>query len=349
MGNDSADAPLQALMLPLLDGSIAVPPAADVLFLRARSGWPLRQLPALRWHCRQTFKPLADALRRDGYAVDDDDHARYPLVLVLPPRQRDEARATFAHALTRVAPGGTLLACMANAEGARSGEVDLARLVGQVHSLSKHKCRAFWIAIDDARIDTALLADWAVLDAPRRILDGRFVSRPGVFAWDRIDPASALLAAHLPAGLQGHGADLGAGFGYLAAQVLERCVGVRALDVYEAEARALALARTNLAPYAARATLDFRWHDVATGLGARYDFIVSNPPFHLGASTRVDLGRAFIASAAAALQPGGQLWLVANRHLPYEAALGDRFGTVQLLAQQQGFKVVCATKARQSR
>jgi len=342
--HDSADAPLQALLLPLLDGSIAIPTGVDALFLRARAGWPLRQLPALRWHCRQSFKPLADALARDGYVLDGEDRARYPLVLVLPPRQRDEARATFAHALTRAAPGGTLLACMANAEGARSGEADLARLVGPVHRLSKHKCRAFWIAIDDARIDTELLTQWAALDAPRPILDGRFISRPGLFAWDRIDPASALLAAHLPSDLHGHGADLGAGFGYLAAQVLDRCAGVQALDLYEAEARALELARTNLAPYAARVMLDFHWHDVTAGLPARYDFIVTNPPFHLGASTRLDLGRAFIAAAAAALRPAGELWLVANRHLPYEAALGNHFGRVQLLAQQQGFKVVRAVK-----
>ncbi len=43
-----------------------------------------------------------------------------------------------------------------------------------------------------------------------------FLSRPGVFAWDRIDPASALLAEHLPADLAGRAADLGAGYGFVA-------------------------------------------------------------------------------------------------------------------------------------
>lgn len=343
--SERGDAALETLMLPLLDGSVALSQPTDALFLRARSGWPLRQLPGIRWHATQSFKPLADALLRDGIALaDDSDDARYPLVLVLPPRQRDEARATLARALARVAPGGTLLACMANAEGARSGEADLARLAGPVRSLSKHKCRVFWIALDDARIDPGLLAQWTALDAPRPILDGRFVSRPGLFAWDRIDAASALLAAHLPTDLSGHGADLGAGFGYLAAQVLATCPGVQAFDLYEAEARALELARINLAPCATRVALNFHWHDVSAGLLARYDFIVSNPPFHIGASPQVDLGRAFIASAAAALRPGGRLWLVANRQLPYEAVLGGRFDTVRTLAQEQGYKVICAVK-----
>ena len=33
------------------------------------------------------------------------------------------------------------------------------------------------------------------------------------------------------------------------------------------------------------------------------------------------------------------LWLVANRHLPYEAALRALFSTVALRAQRDGFKV----------
>ena len=58
-----------------------------------------------------------------------------------------------------------------------------------------------------------------------------------------------------------------------------------------------------------------------------------------------DLGRAFIAAAAVALNPGGRLWLVANRHLPYEEALGSGFGQVRTVAQEGGFKIVEAVKA----
>jgi 16S rRNA (guanine1207-N2)-methyltransferase len=168
-----------------------------------------------------------------------------------------------------------------------------------------------------------------------------------VFAWDRIDAASALLAEHLPGDLRGQVADLGAGWGYLAMQVLAHCPGVTALDLYEADARALELARVNLQAQATRVPLGFHWHDVASGLPRRYEAIVSNPPFHaLGGDPRPDLGRAFIAAAAAALQPGGRLWLVANRHLPYEAVLDASFGEVRTVAQRDGFKVIEALRAR---
>jgi 16S rRNA (guanine1207-N2)-methyltransferase len=335
------------LFLPLASGELRWPDDARVLFLRARDGFRLREVARPGWLCQQSFKPFADALQRSGFQVGEPaDDARFPLVLLLPPRQRDESRALFAQAVRHAQPGGTVLACVPNAEGAKSAETDFARLVGPVRSLSKHKCRVFWKALDPAAVDRTLLAEWLALDQPRAI-GADLVSRPGLFAWDRIDTASALLAAHLPHDLYGRVADLGAGYGYLATQLIARCPRVEAIDLYEAEARALEPARLNLAQ-AVRASgremaTQAHWHDVTCGLLQRYDAIVSNPPFHQGRADLPALGRAFIAAAADALLPHGRLWLVANRHLPYEATLAGRFREVRTVTTQDGFKVIEAT------
>jgi 16S rRNA (guanine1207-N2)-methyltransferase len=298
----------------------------------------------------QSFRPFADGLTRAGLPslprLEGD--ALFDLVLVLPPRQREESRALLAMALQHVSENGVVLASALNTEGARSSERDLAALAGPVRSLSKHKCRVFWTPAGSRKIDLPLLAQWASLDAPRPIADGRFLSRPGLFAWDRIDAASALLAANLPVDLSGRGADLGAGFGFLAAEVLARCPRVQTLDLFEAEARALELARANMDRdgNAAGVRLGFHWQDVTTGLTSRYDFIVSNPPFHQGRADQPDLGRAFIVAAAAALNPGGRFWMVANRHLPYENVLTASFASVRTVKERDGFKVIEAFKAR---
>lgn len=343
-----ADPALTTLLLPFTTGQLRWP-EGGALFLRARAGAALREVARTGLVCEQGFKPAVDALAREGWAVradDAEDDTRYPLVLVLPPRQRQEARALLAKAIARCTPGGTVVACMANDEGARSGEADLKALAGLAGSVSKHHCRVYWSTVDAARCDAALLAQWRAGDAARPILDGRFLSRPGVFAWDRIDPASALLAAHLPDTLAGRAADLGCGYGFLATELLRRCAGITALDLYEAEARALALARRNLAPFAERVALGFEWHDVTSGLPRQYDVLVSNPPFHAqGALDRPDIGRAFIAAAGQALLPGGRLWLVANRHLPYESVLDSRFGSARIVTQEQGYKVIEAVKS----
>jgi 16S rRNA (guanine1207-N2)-methyltransferase len=186
-----------------------------------------------------------------------------------------------------MAIGGTIVACIANNEGARSGEADMQRLLGPVHNLSKHHCRVFWATLREETLNRTLLEEWLQLDAPRPIADGRFVSRPGVFAWDRIDAASELLVAHLPNDLTGRVADLGAGFGYLSAEVLARCPRVTSLDLYEADARALELARSNLSnANEAAPKVDYFWHDVTAGLPHRYDAIVMNPPFSATAAAR---------------------------------------------------------------
>jgi 16S rRNA (guanine1207-N2)-methyltransferase len=349
----SHDPALETLML-ALDGDGPRWPGSG-LFLGARDGWSLhgRRLPGLA--CTQDDRGAHDRLVAAGLDVATSDalpaDRRWPLVLLLPPRQRDAARGLFAEALARLAPGGRVLACMPNKEGARSGEADLARIAGPVASLSKNHCRAFWTAPLDGPVDPALAASWREAVSPRRVESdavpgGGFVSRPGIFAWDRVDRASALLAAQLPRDLSGRVADLGGGWGFLSMAVLARNPGITALDLYESDARALDCARRNLQPFEADATIALHWHDVSRGLPATgYDAIVSNPPFHaLGREDRPELGQAFIATAADALRPGGRLWLVANRHLPYEAALGTAFRDVRTVAQADGFKVIEAVR-----
>lgn len=353
MASDHTDPALSTLLLPFASNQLTWPQVGGALFLHARTGATLRQVARSGLHCEQSYKPAVDTLAREGWTLRTAEEAattQYSLVLVLPPRQRQEARALLARAVACCAPGGTVVACMINDEGARSGESDLKALVGLSGSISKNHCRVYWSRVDAASTDTALLATWRELDAPRQILDGRFISRPGVFAWDRIDPASALLAEHLPPTLSGSAADLGCGFGYLSVELLQRCPGVVSLDLYEADGRALDLARQNVAHFSQRASLNFEWHDVTIGLPRRYDVIVSNPPFHAqGAGDRPDIGRAFIAAAAEALRPGGRLWMVANRHLPYESVLDARFGTVRTVTQARGFKIIEAVKARGAR
>jgi 16S rRNA (guanine1207-N2)-methyltransferase len=355
-----ADPVLDTLLLPFATGDLAWPERGQILFLRARFGAALQAAPGARFLCRQSYLPFAQALAAAGYALDrgappSPVPGPFPLVLALPPRQREEARALLAEAVLSAETGGIVVAALANTEGAKSVAADLATLAGGIESRSKHKCRVFWARIEPARIDQALIASWRSLIAPREIVDpafpgGRFWSRPGLFAWDRVDPGSALLARHLPADLVGHGADLGCGTGYLAAAILTRCPGVTALDLYEAEQDALNLAQRNLAPLAPGRGLDFFWHDVTQGLAqgrrkAAYDFIVSNPPFHVSRADRADLGQAFIGAAAKALKPGGIFLLVANRHLPYEQSLSAAFARMRVLVDESGYKVIEAKKA----
>lgn len=174
---------------------------------------------------------------------------------------------------------------------------------------------------------------------PQKVAGLEAWSQPGVFAWDRIDPGSALLAAHVPE-LKGAGADLGCGYGALATVVLGSA-GVKTIRLVDLDRRAVEAARRNIDD--GRAT--FEWADARTlADSGDLDFIVSNPPFHDGGAEDRRLGQAFIRKAAGMLKKGGVLWLVANRHLPYEAELNAAFKRVRSVADQGGYKLFEAVK-----
>jgi 16S rRNA (guanine1207-N2)-methyltransferase len=340
---------LETLFVPFRTGMLPWP--ERVAFLRARYGAALTQMPAADLICEQSFKPEADALERGGYRTTSSigpSGETFPLVLVLPPRQRDESKALLARAVRLAGPGGRVVAAGSNTTGARSIESDLEQLAPGGSSQSKNKCRACWTPpLGPASINTKLVDEWLKLDLPRPICAEEYVSRPGLFAWDRIDPASELLMSELPASLSGRAADLGAGFGYLSRELLKKCPGIKRLDVYEAEARALDLARHNVHSDTEPVAIEFFWHDVTAGLDKSYDVIVTNPPFHTGSGADdPGLGRRFITAAARALNPGGRLFVVANRHLPYEGILNSSFGFVRIATQQYGFKIIEATRAK---
>lgn len=332
---------LETLLLAFApDAGIPLPVPARALLLGAQPHPALRAWPEITgW---QPLKPLAQAWDHAGFSRADEPPAgKWPVVLVLPNKSRDETLGWFALARQRLQPGGTLVAAMSNTAGAGRFEKELAKATGGIHSLQKHKCRAFQ-ATDDGAWNEALFAEWLALADPHVIPATRFLTQAGVFSSEHIDPGSQLLADHLPANLRGHVADLGAGWGFLSDAVLRRCPKIQRLDVIEADARALACARHNLASHPRDIT--YHWHDVTTGLPAGYDAIVMNPPFHTGQATDVDLGRAFLKTAATSLKRGGRLFLVANRQLPYEAELEARGFAWRKVAEDPTYKLLFADK-----
>lgn len=288
----------------------------------------------------QPSRPLATAWENAGFLRSHDlPDGKWPLVLVLPGKSRDEALSWFAAARDRLEPGGKLLVAMPNTAGAARFEKELTKATRQIVSLQKHKCRAFH-ATEDGTWDEAIFNEWRTLGQLREI--SGFTVQAGIFSSDHIDPGSQLLADHLPTHLHGTVADLGAGWGFLSDAVLRRCPQIQQLHLYEADARAVSCARENLARH--HREIHFHWHDVTTGIPGIYDAIVMNPPFHTGQATDVDLGRAFLKVAIASLRRSGKLLLVANRQLPYEAVLETSGTAWRKVAEDRTYKLLFAEK-----
>ena len=308
-----------------------MPPAGRILLLRPPAGLDPDLFPPDRTVAVTGFRPDHDALAAAGFAVADAPEGSFAAAFVSLPRAKALARDLVARAAGAVGDGGAVVVDGAKTDGVESllRAVREVATVGEVVSKAHGKCFT-------ATANAALRA-WR--EAPTRV-DG-FLVPPGGFSADGVDPGTAALIDALPP-LRGRVCDLGAGWGALAAAILARSPEVAALDLVEAERAALDCARANVAdPRAA-----FHWADATRWEAAPYDAVATNPPFHAGRVPDPALGQAFVRAAARLLAPSGRLFLVANRRLPYEAALEAAFAEVAVRAEGGGYKVIEAARPR---
>ena len=276
---------------------------------------------------------LHAALSARGTPVTpDSDGACARASIVFVPKAKALARHLIAQAISSTSD-------LVVVDGDKTAGIDplykaLRKQTDILGTATKAHGRVFWF-----EPVAGLCSDWV---APPQSVDG-YMTAPGVFSADKIDPASHLLAETLPRNLKGHGIDLGAGWGYLGARVLQDNPAASRIDLVEADHSALRCARANVDDKRAA----FHWADAtAWHPDEKADFVVTNPPFHTGRAAEPRLGQSFLHRARHLLKPSGRLFAVANRHLPYEATLAENFADWSELAGDNRFKVLTASRPR---
>ncbi|MER5505529.1 methyltransferase [Streptomyces sp. NPDC002766] len=170
------------------------------------------------------------------------------------------------------------------------------------------------------------------------------VNHAGVFCADRLDIGTRFFLRHLPAPGARRVVDLGCGNGVVGTAVAVADPGAEVLFVdesFQAVASAEATYRANGVPGHA----EFRVGDGLAGVpDGSVDLVLNNPPFHSHQATTDATAWRMFTGAKRVLRPGGELWVVGNRHLGYHVKLKRLFGNSRLVASDPKFVVLRAVK-----
>lgn len=178
-------------------------------------------------------------------------------------------------------------------------------------------------------------------------LDLDVAAHGAVFAGAKLDIGTRFLLTFLPDMKPArHAVDLGCGTGILAAMYARRFPGA-AVTATDQSAAAVASARATAAANGLAERISVLQDDaLSTFPDAGADLVLLNPPFHVGAGVHTAAGLKLIAAAGRVLEPGGELWTVFNRHLPYLPALERHVGPTVVKGQNPKFMVALSRRAQ---
>lgn len=280
-------------------------------------------------------------------STQDEPPARIDVLLIRVPK----LLALLEDQLHRLAPrlhAGSIVVGTGKATEIHTSTLNLfEQLVGPTKtSLAVRKARLIFSTPDPARARPA--NPWPLtyplpVDGKLGVASGREVTNyAGVFCADRLDIGTRFFLQYLPA-TQGakHVVDLGCGNGIVGTAVALANPTARLTFIdesYPAVASAQATFEANVAD---PGNAGFLVGDAMSPLpDAGVDLVLNNPPFHTHRATTDIVAWRMFTGARRALRPGGELWVVGNRHLGYHVKLRKIFGNCETVAGSPKFVVL---------
>ncbi len=280
------------------------------------------------------------------------ENLKVDTVLMQLPKGRKLARRWLLQAYAALDRGGRLYLAGAKVSGIQSAIKDGRDLFGEPHILGYKKGNRIARLVRDAKdhpypqwanepgIAPGTWKEFSISIAGH---DLNIRSLPGVFSYDHLDAGTQMLlnTVNIP-----HGArvlDVGCGYGVIGMFAAQQAASW--VDMVDSDLLAIQSCRENLSlNHVSKASV------VAGDLlepfaGHRFDLILSNPPFHAGLGVDYQIAQAMIRQSYQALNPGGQIVIVANRFIHYDRLIKEIFENVSCMAESGKFHVLSGIKS----
>ena len=225
----------------------------------------------------------------------------------------------------------------------------LERLVGPTATglaVKKAKVIEVTVDMDMAAVSNPYPVRWKLENTELEL-----ISHANVFSRDKLDIGTRFMLEHLPV-TEGQGdiIDLGCGNGVLALmsalqnpQAHIHCVDESYMAIASAQQNFKQL--ESISPSAERQVHFHASNGMGTFAHNSADLVLCNPPFHQNQSVGDALAKSMFRESEQVLRPGGELWVVGNRHLGYHQRLRQFFDRITQVAFNQKFVILKATKS----
>jgi 16S rRNA (guanine1207-N2)-methyltransferase len=279
-----------------------------------------------------------------GDGVEGLDPASFDLVLCHLPRGREVQRQLIRGAARVLRSDGRFIFVASTRVGIK-GCVAYARdLFGRCGVVRRKKGYHVAMTVRSAGMEPPPTRDTYTRRSIRlEGADVTLVSKPGVFAWDRLDAGTKRLIDVMEIDRGDRVLDLGCGTG-LAGLAAARRASEGEVVLVDSDLRAVRSAqhtlRANRVHHADVLLSDGVSQVVERGM---FDVVITNPPFHQGRKVDYRVAQQFVYDAHRVLRPGGRLFLVANRFIGYDDLMHETFGKASVAYADRSYHVLTAT------
>lgn len=270
-------------------------------------------------------------------------------VVVFLPKSRSEfsLRLSLAHWL--VADGGRVILVGEKKEGVAGAVRQLRAQLPQSEKVDSARHCQLWQADRVVPLADFRLADWMQwhnIECNGVTLE--VAGLPGIFSDGELDAGTAMLLDTLARAplAPGKTLDFACGAGVIGAWwqrfQAQRSDTVYPVDGVDVQSQAITCARATYNRAGAEGSINAS--DGLSAVEEQYQSVVTNPPFHTGLRTDTSVTEQFLEDVGRHLKKGGELRLVANRFLPYEALIRQTIGQPRVMAEDTRFVVWSARK-----
>lgn len=294
-----------------------------------------------QWTVASFSHAVHSAFQKSGFntqSVTELPTNKFEQIYIFLPKAKARLKYIIDYACNCLTENGDLYFIGENKGGIKSLAKNIKHDFTNVTKLTSGKHSAIITASEPTNVTTFDLDSYYINQ--ENDLGLNLKALPGVFSQNSLDKGTQVLLDNLPRKIKGRILDFGCGAGVIGGYISQN-IEFEEIEMLDDDFLAVKSCQKNIEDN----KIPYTECVASNGLEKadkqeRYNWIISNPPFHQGVKTHYNVTEMFLNQAKDYLKLSGKLLIVANEFLNYEVTLKEHFKGITVLKNERGFKVI---------